>query len=119
MYSDKQICILLEAVISYKHNLRYYKYLDAWKNFEEIFEIMDIDNFDLNLYFQPITALSTNIPVMNNNLSYNNIDDDIMPMVGPRKMTTESFNSELLEEIKNLGAKTNPNAKATGHQNYL
>jgi hypothetical protein len=110
MYDDKQICTLLEAVINYKHNLRYYKYLDAWKNFEEIFEIMQIDNFDLNCYYLPSNTVNPLIQTRS-------IDDDIVPNPSLRKVSNESFNSELLEEIKNLGSRNN--SKILAQQNYL
>jgi hypothetical protein len=110
MYDDKQVCILLEAVINYKHNLRYYKYQDALKNFEEIFEIMQIDNFDLNTYYLPSNVVN---PVSQGW----SVDEDLVLNPSHRKVSTESFNSEMLEEMKNLGSRNN--SKILTQQNYL
>jgi hypothetical protein len=110
MYDDKQVCQLLEEVINYKHNLRYYKYQDALKNFEEIFEILQIDNFDLNSYYIASNALNPNTQGWS-------VDDDIVLNPSHRKFSTESFNSEMLEEIKNLGSRSN--SKMLAQQNYL
>jgi hypothetical protein len=52
MYDDKLVCNLLETVINYKFNIRYYKYLEAWNNFQEIFRMLGLDDYDLNTYFQ-------------------------------------------------------------------
>ncbi len=105
MYGEKTICSLLEAVINYKHNLRNYRYLEAWKNFEEIFELLDLDNFDINTYFQPIVGGIGS--AMGNQNCIGNIDDDIYFNGGSRRCTTESIASEL-EEIKHLGNRSSP-----------
>jgi len=54
MYDDKLACSLMESIVMYKTNLRYYKYLDAWANFEEIFDLLDIDHFELSNYYQTV-----------------------------------------------------------------
>jgi hypothetical protein len=102
MYGDKTIGSLLEYVISYRNNLRYYRYIEAWKNFENIFELLDIDNFDINNYFQPINNPNANL----------NLDDDInlgCSTALNRRLTNESSGSVEYDDKKsNSSNKASP-----------
>jgi hypothetical protein len=51
MYEHKNICEILESIISYKTNIRYYRYLEAYQYFLYFFDILKIDFFDLNMYY--------------------------------------------------------------------
>lgn len=87
----------MECLVQYKTNLRYYKYLDAWKNFEEIFEQLDIDNFDMSAYYQPVAMGGYN---MNN---YDSTQNEFYGSGGSgnSRIRAESTNSNLMEDIKN------------------
>jgi hypothetical protein len=77
--------------------LRYYKYLEAWKNFEEVFALLNIDNFDLAMYYNANYAMT--VPVNNN---YNE-NTNTEPHIAIRKNTNDTFMTSvsILEEIKN------------------
>ena len=93
MHGDKLLCNLLDIVINYKFNIRYYKYLDAWKNFNEIFKLLDLDYFDLNDYFntnQGTVYYASNSQELNYDMT--------------RRITAES-NIDL-EEFKSLSNKS-------------
>jgi hypothetical protein len=82
MYGDELVCNLLETVINYKFNIRFYKYLDAWGNFQDIFVILGLDDYDLNTYFH--------------SGGQNNIEGHFAPT---RRLTAGSVQSDL-EEIQ-------------------
>ena len=52
---------MLEEIINYKISIRYYKYLDAWTHFLNVFALLHLDNFDLAMYYNPsLTGMSYN-----------------------------------------------------------
>jgi len=53
LYDSKLLCDILEEIINYKIAIRYYKYLQAWKHFLNIFSFLNLDNFDLAMYYNP------------------------------------------------------------------
>jgi hypothetical protein len=57
------LCDVLEEIINYKIALRYYKYLEAWKHFLNIFSYLNLDNFDMAMYYNSTyTGSSHNQP---------------------------------------------------------
>lgn len=91
-FNNPQICDLMEAVINYKTNIRFNKYLDAWKNLEEVFQILNLDAFDINWYF------SYNDPVLNYAAGKSNLEKNYTNNQTPNNNCS---NLEA-EEVKNL-----------------
>jgi hypothetical protein len=89
MLNDKYISNIIEAIINYKINLAQYKYIEAYKNFEQVFEILEIDSFDISNYYQSGRNYS------------GNISDEINLSIR-RKSSVNSHGSELglLDEVR-------------------
>jgi hypothetical protein len=55
------LCDLLEEIINYKISIRFYKYLDAWTHFLNVFALLNLDNIELGMYYNTsISGISHN-----------------------------------------------------------
>lgn len=43
----------MEEIINYKISIRFYKYIDAWTHFLNVFALLNLDKIDLAMYFNP------------------------------------------------------------------
>lgn len=83
----------MELTILYKTNMKSFKYFDAWKNFEEFCSLLNLDELDLNSYFNTSMSNTTKNTSFKNGLQVSQTE------FFKRNTNTFSFNDSGIESL--------------------